>query len=323
MSWSYPRPRKPSNPGAAAAAVPTYQLQKNNHEWCFVRKSAREESPCCELIIQRLVGKLADSQEKKCRRDRRAIAGGGWEKVGDGGERSTLERRAAAAADVDGVIGQLRQELVALGAAHHPYLLLLLRRRRRPVLRRRGGPLLLLVVAVHAQCRRSGPSLVPRGESLTAATSGTSLEGTGGARRGSERGAAEKEQSRSWAGAEERSSAQERPSRPGSKKMAGSVADREPRYGRGRCARAAGTTRRRENAGGMGEGPREGEEEVEEEEEGMLATVTRRRFFSSPSLSRARPGSGGRSAQHSKAKLGHVWLWPENVLMREKRCFDH
>jgi hypothetical protein len=47
------------------------------------------------------------------------------------------------------------------------------------VLRRRGGALLLLVVAVHAQCRRSGPSLVPRGESLTAATSDTSLETRG------------------------------------------------------------------------------------------------------------------------------------------------
>jgi hypothetical protein len=153
MSWSYPRPRKPSNPGAAAAAVPTNQLQKINHEWCFVRKSVREESPCCELIIQRLVGKLADSKETKCRRDGKRTErlqgkqGKRWETAG-----STLERRAAAAADVDGVIGQLRQELVALGAAHHPYL----RRRRRPVLRRRsrrGGALLL---AVHAQCRRLG-----------------------------------------------------------------------------------------------------------------------------------------------------------------------
>ena len=47
----------------------------------------KEESPCCEMIIQRLVGRLADSQEKKRRRDRRAMAlcrGGGkrWETAG-------------------------------------------------------------------------------------------------------------------------------------------------------------------------------------------------------------------------------------------------
>ena len=159
MSWSYPRPRKPSNPGAAAAAVPTYQLQKINHEWCFVRKSAREESPCCELIIQRLVGKLADSQEKKCRREGRAIAGGGWEKVGDGGERSTLERRAAAAADVDGVSRQLRQELVALGAPHHPYP----RRRLRSSSRRRG-------LAFHSP-RLSPPRLTTPSSSAAPVTS--------------------------------------------------------------------------------------------------------------------------------------------------------
>jgi hypothetical protein len=63
------------------------------------------------------------------------------------GDAPTLERGAATAADVDGVIGQLRQELVALGAAHHPYLLLL----RRRALHRGAGTVLL---TLHAQCRR-------------------------------------------------------------------------------------------------------------------------------------------------------------------------
>lgn len=63
-----------------------------------------------------------------------------------GGKGETLERGAAAAADVDGVIGQLRQELVALGAPHHPYLLLLLLRSRRRSRARALGRL-------HAQCR--------------------------------------------------------------------------------------------------------------------------------------------------------------------------
>ena len=43
--------------------------------------------------------------------------------------RDTLERGAASSADVDGVVGELRQELLALGAPHHPHLLLLRRRR--------------------------------------------------------------------------------------------------------------------------------------------------------------------------------------------------
>lgn len=66
-----------------------------------------------------------------------------------------MERGAAAAADVDGVIGQLRQELVALGAAHHPYLL-----RRRRALHRGAGAVLL---TRHAQCRRLlRPDGIPR-----------------------------------------------------------------------------------------------------------------------------------------------------------------
>lgn len=50
------------------------------------------------------------------------------EREREGGERRegrrTLESGAASAADVDGVVGELRQELLALGAPHHPYLLL-------------------------------------------------------------------------------------------------------------------------------------------------------------------------------------------------------
>jgi hypothetical protein len=58
-----------------------------------------------------------------------------------GGNGETLERGAAPAANVDGVIGRLRQELVALGAPHHPYRLM--RRSRARAL-----------VPLHAQCRR-------------------------------------------------------------------------------------------------------------------------------------------------------------------------
>jgi hypothetical protein len=58
----------------------------------------------------------------------------------------TLERGAATAADVDGVIGQLRQKFVALGAAHHPYLLL----RRRRALHHGAGAVLLTLHAQYA-----------------------------------------------------------------------------------------------------------------------------------------------------------------------------
>jgi hypothetical protein len=58
-----------------------------------------------------------------------------------------LERGAAPAANVDGVIGQLRQELVAPGAAHDPYLLLLLLRPGRRSCRRART-----LLPLHAQC---------------------------------------------------------------------------------------------------------------------------------------------------------------------------
>lgn len=114
---------------------------------------------------------------------------------------STLERRAATAADVDGVIGQLRQELVALGAAHHPYLLLLLRRRRRwlRALRRGAGAVLH---TLHAQCRRGGSGGPPelsttdgilarsRRVSLTAPTAATDAHNAVGGMESREREAA-------------------------------------------------------------------------------------------------------------------------------------